>query len=244
MILVFEHFRATMLLLARTPAYSVITVFLPAVIFLFIGPTVADDRQGANLVMASFAVFAALGIAFFQFGVGTANQRESPWERFARVLPVAPITRFVATTMAATVFAVIAVGLVIVAGLVLTDAAMPLTSWGRLFVAVVAGAVPMAMFGVAIGYWSPVSAALPVANILYLVLSFGGGLFLRPEAMPDVIDTVSRLLPTRHIGELAWASVLGLSWPVESWLWLAGYSVAFGIMAVVGYRRDEGARYR
>jgi hypothetical protein len=71
-----------------------------------------------------------------------------------------------------------------------------------LFVSVLGGAIPMALFGIAIGYWAPSTAALPVANIFYLALSFGGGLFVPPRSMPGFLDAFSRVLPTRHIGEL------------------------------------------
>ena len=63
--LMLEHFRATMVALIRTPAYSLVTVLIPGVVFLFIGPSVGESREAANIVMASFAIFAALGVAFF-----------------------------------------------------------------------------------------------------------------------------------------------------------------------------------
>jgi ABC-2 type transport system permease protein len=241
--LILEHYRATMVGLIRTPAYSLVTVMIPGVVFLFIGLSVGDSQEAANIVMASFAIFAALGVAFFQFGVGIANERESPWEQFAHVLPVSPGTRFAGNVLAAVTFAIVAVGVLIVVALILTDAAMPMGSWLRLLVAVFLGAVPMALLGIAIGYWSPPKAALPIANILYLALSFGGGLFIRPSSMPDFLDSISKVLPTRQIGELAWAAVLGQPWTVQPWLWLVGYSVLFGVIAAAGYRRDEGVRY-
>jgi len=241
--LMLEHFRATMVALIRTPAYSLVTVLIPGVVFLFIGPSVGESREAANIVMASFAIFAALGVAFFQFGVGIANDRESPWEHFAHVLPVSPGTRFAANVLAAVVFAVVAVCVLIAVALVLTDVAMPLVSWVRLLIAVFLGGVPMALLGIAIGYWSPPKAALPIANILYLALSFGGGLFITPSSMPPFLDSISQVLPTRQIGELAWAAVLGQSWSFQPWRWLVGYTVVFGIVAAAGYRRDEGVRY-
>ncbi len=242
--LVYEHFVATLTSLIRTPAYSLVTVLIPGVVFIFIGTSVADSREAANLVMASFAIFAALGVAFFQFGVGIANERESPWNQFAHVLAVSPGTRFAATILAALVFAIVAVGILIGVALILTDVGMPFMSWTRLVVAVFVGAVPMALFGIAIGYWSPPKAALPIANILYLALSFGGGLFIPPSSMPAVLNAISGVLPTRQIGELAWAAVQGRPWGLEPWLWLAGYTVVFGFVAATGYRRDEGVRYR
>ena len=61
--------------------------------------------------------------------------------------------------------------------------------------------------------------------------------------MPDFLNEISRALPTRHIAELAWASVLDLPWSGTSWAWLAAYTAVFGFLAVLGYQRDEGAKY-
>jgi ABC-2 type transport system permease protein len=244
MMLVAEHFRAQMLALLRTPAYSALTIFTPSIIFIFVGLSVIDSRQTANIFLGSYSIFAALGVAFFQFGVGIANERGLPWEQFAHVLPVSPVTRFASRVLAAMVFAAVAIAILIGVALLVTDVDMPSSAWGRMLASVFLGALPMSLLGITIGYWFTPRAALPAANILHLALAFAGGLFIPPEGMPDFLDNISRVLPTRHIGELTWAAVLGNPWPVESWLWLAGYAIVFGILATLGYRRDEGMRYR
>ena len=87
-------------------------------------------------------------------------------------------------------------------------------------------------------------AALPVANVIYPGLAFGGGLFVSPELFPGLLDAFSRCLVTRHVAEPAWASVLGAPWSHASWAWIAGYAAAGSLLADWGYRRDEGERYR
>ena len=80
------HARLMTLELARHPAYLVPTLVFPAVFFLFFvapGPGAYPDAR-----MATFAGFAAIGVAFFQFGVGIAVERASPWERYLRTLPI------------------------------------------------------------------------------------------------------------------------------------------------------------
>ena len=239
-----EHFRAIMLGLIRTPAYSAATLLIPSIVFLFLGATFAGTREAANLALGSISIFAVLGIAFFQFGVGIANDRTSPWETFARVLPVSHATRFAAQVLAGLSFSVAAIGLLFVVALASTDAGMDPGNWVLFLASLAVGAVPMAMLGVAIGYLCEPKAALPIANILNLALAFAGGLFFRPEFMPGYLDGFSRLLPTRHMAELTWAAILGHPWPTGSLLWLAGYTVAFAFLAAWGYQRDEGARYR
>ena len=86
--LVLLHARATTLELLRYPAFLVPTLAFPAVFFLFF---VAPRTQAAASVeMATFAGFAVIGVAFFQFGVGIAVERASPWETYLRTLPVGP----------------------------------------------------------------------------------------------------------------------------------------------------------
>ena len=142
-----------MLILLRTPAYSALTVFTPSIIFVFVGLSVIDSRQMANILLASYSIFAVLGVAFFQFGVGLANERESPWEQFAHVLPVSPVTRFAARVFAAVVFAAASIAVLIGVALLATEAGMPASAWGRMLASVFLGAIPMSLLGIAIGYW-------------------------------------------------------------------------------------------
>jgi ABC-2 type transport system permease protein len=57
--------------LLRHPAYVVPTIGFPAIFFLFF----AGSGGSPNVRMAGFAGFAAIDVAFFQFGVGIATER-------------------------------------------------------------------------------------------------------------------------------------------------------------------------
>ena len=159
------------------------------------------------------------------------------------MLPVHPGVRLASTVLSSLVFVAMAVGVLIVVAVFSTEAGMDANSWFRMLFAVLVGAVPMAALGVAIGYWVNPKAALPIANLLYILLAFLGGIFLRPELMPDFLDRISLMTPVRHICELTWAGALGLPWSSASFLWLLAYSIIFGALAITGQRRDEGMRY-
>lgn len=242
--LVRAHYRAIMLDLVRAPAYSILTLLIPGVIFLFVSPGGDGDIATANVIMASFVMFMILGIALFQGGVAIAQERESPWEAYQRTLPVSTATRFTAHVLATMSFALVGVAFVIVLALATTPAAMPTVLWARLGLSVVVAGVVMSLFGIALGYSASSRAAMPIANFVFIGLALGGGLFLRPEQLPDFIQPVSRVLPTRQFGELAWSAVLGCDWPVTSWLWVVGYFVVFAAAATYAYGRDEGVKYR
>ena len=242
--LALAHVRMRLLTLLRTPAYVAGTLAMPSVILVFLGVGLADTTAEANAIMASFTVFAVMGVAFFQFGVGIAEGRSSPWSTFERILPAPVAVRLAGAVIPAVLFAVTAAGLVVLVAHVFMPVALAAAAWLRLGLVLVAASVPLALLGIAIGYWVSLRAALPVANIVYLALAFGGGLFLTPRLFPDLLEAVSQCLVTRHVAELAWRAVAGAPWSAGSWLWIAGYTVAAGLLAAWGYRRDEGERYR
>ena len=85
--LAMAHIRVRVLSLLRTPAYVVGTLAVPSLILVFLGIGLADTTAEANAIMASFTIIAVMGIAFFQFGVGIAESRASPWSTYERILP-------------------------------------------------------------------------------------------------------------------------------------------------------------
>jgi hypothetical protein len=51
-------------------------------------------------------------------------------------------------------------------------------------------------------------------------------------------------LPTRLWAEVTWAAVLGQPSALGDWLGLLAYAAGFAVLALWGYRRDEGTSYR
>lgn len=242
MSLVLAHARARVVELFRYPAYSVPVLLFPVTLFMVVVAFRADDAQATRLT-ASFCGLAVLSVALFDFGVGIAAERVTPWERFLRILPAPPGTRFASRVLAALAFALPAAGAVAVAGALTTPADLGLARVASLALALVVGAVPLALLGIALGYWLTPKGALPTSNLLFLGMAFAGGLWAPPEQLPHVVSAVSVVLPTRQFGELLWASV-ELEPPGLPTVGILGaYCLAFGALAWWGYRRDEGERF-
>jgi ABC-2 type transport system permease protein len=118
-------------------------------------------------------------------------------------------------------------------------------TWVRVLVSLLAGAVPLGLLGIMLGYLLNERGALPITNLLYLPLSYLGGLFTaRPDDLPALAQRVAPWLPTRQWGELLIGFGLGGQVPVHAVLALAGYGALFAALAVFGYRRDEQRQYR
>ena len=236
------HARASLRELMRMPGYVVPTLGFPTMFFLFFAAPGSDDD--ATTLMVVFAGFAVLGVAFFQFGVGIATERATPWERYVRTLPVSPTQRFGGRIISALVFAAAAAALVLVAAVLTTSADLRAPQWGQLALALLLGSIPFALFGIALGYLAPPRAALPIANVVYLTLSYCGGLWTTPDELPDAVQQLSPYLPTRALADTLVGIARGDPLQKEAWLVLALYTGALFALAAWAYRRDEGERYR
>jgi ABC-2 type transport system permease protein len=239
------HVRAETLGLLRYPAFSAPTLLFPAIFFLLaVSTRPALTTQEANLFLASFVGFATLGVAFFQFGVGIAVERTHPWEAYLRTLPITPRVRFGARVVSALEFGLASAGVLAVVSVVTTPVELAPSRWLLLAVVGLLGSIPFALLGIALGYWSTPRGALPIANILFLGLSFVGGLWTTPEDLPSAIRDVSKFVPTHQFADVLWGAATGDASQPRSWLLLSTYALVFGAIARFGYLRDEGERFR
>ena len=236
------HARAMTVELVRHPAYVVPTIVFPSAFFLFF--VAPSPGPFATVKMAAFAGFAAIGVAFFQFGVGIAVERASPWETYLRTLPVGASARLGARVLSAAVFGTAAAVTLVAVALATTDAHLSPLRWAELGIVLLLGVVPFALLGIALGYWVPQRGALPIANLLYLGLSYLGGLWIRPRDLPHAAAAVSPYLPTRALADVLAAVVYGDPFASRGWLALVAFAAAFAALAAWGYHRDEGKRFR
>jgi ABC-2 type transport system permease protein len=237
------HARAGFLDLVRWPGYVVPTVLFPAMFFaLFDLPFARMRADIANATTLAFVAFAIVGVALYQFGVGIAQERGRPWERYLRTLPVSTAVRFAARIVTALCFGVLTAAAVVLVACAFTPIDLTVAAWLRVLAYALYGGVPFVLIGIAIGYWTSARAAVPIATACNLLLAYAGGLWLPPGDLPKVVQTISPLLPTRALADLLW-SVTGDGNALRGIAVLAVYTVLFAIIAALGYRRDEQTRY-
>jgi len=235
--------RFTTLELLRLPAYSVPSLTMPTMLYLFFGLGISHAGIIGRYVLASYAAFAVIGVALFQFGVGIAHDRASAWESHLRTVPISGTARLAARLTSALVFAGAAAALVIFCGVFLGHISLAPVEWVRFIGALLIGGTVFGAAGMVIGYWTTPKTSAPITNFTYLPLAFIGGLWLPPQYLPKIVAAISPWTPTRQFGELVWSSVSGQHWQPESLEILAGYAVLLAAAAVAGYRRDQAQRY-
>lgn len=238
-----QHLRAEcsliLTILFRQPGFWVPTVLFPAMLYAFFGAQSGDGNWAAN-AMASFAIYAVLGVGFFQFGVSVAQDRESTFSTWQRSLPGHPATPWIARIMTSLVFVTLAVCLVIAVALLMTDIALSASTWARLALVCLFATIPATVMGIALGSVSSARAAVPIANLIFLPLAYLGGLWVPPMFMPTPIAAISEWTPTRAMGELAWAAINGTAWEPQQMIILLGWSLI--AVAVIFVSRNYATR--
>jgi len=242
--LALAHARAETVQMARFPAYALPTILFPAVMLLLFGRQF--ERGEPNRLLAGFGATGLLAVAFFQFGAGIASSRATPWEAYLRTLPASAATRLAGRVLSALAFAAATTAAVTLVAVSAFGVGMPPWRFGLLVAALLAGSIPFAFLGITIGYWLQPRAALTVANVVYLPLAVGGFLWVRPTAdLPRAVDIASQCLPTRSWIEVLDSVATGDSpIPLHHVAALAAWGAVFFAAAWLGYRRDEGERFR
>jgi len=230
----------TLKILFRQPGFWVPTVLFPAMLYGFFGAQSGGGQWAAN-AMASFAIYAVVGVGFYQFGVNIAQDRESPFATWQRSLPGGLVDQWIARIVASLVFVTIAVLLVISLAHLMTDVRLTATAWIRLGLVCLLSVVTATVMGIALGSLSTARAAVPLANLIYLPLAYLGGLWVPPMAMPEVINTISQWTPTRAMGELSWAAVSGTAWSTHYLMLLLAWTLAACGVAILAGIRNRGS---
>jgi len=227
----------------RQPGFWVPTILFPAMLYAFFGAQNAGDGPAAIYAAASFSVYAVLGVAFFQFGVSIAEDRQSAFAVWQRSLPARPFASWIARLCAALVFSIAAVALVLVTARLVGGLHIDAATQIRLLAICLIVAVPATFMGTALGYLASRHSVVALANLIFLPLAYLGGLWVPPPALPAQINTISQWTPTRHMGEVAWAAVDGRSPPDMSIVALVVFTVGFFALTWLAYNRDRRSRF-
>jgi ABC-2 type transport system permease protein len=203
------HLRYQFTMLMRTPEFWVPTIVLPGLLQFAFGSFTAGSPERALEQVVSFCLYGAGSVAFFQFAVGLAQDRESAWEMTLQRLPGASGPRTVAHLCAALAFSVASASWVLAVASVAQRVPLTVTDAATILFVSLAAAVPYGLAGVLLGHLASARAVVPVANVLFLAQAYLSGLLIPPAGLPEGVQAISALVPARHIAEAAWALVAG-----------------------------------
>ncbi|WP_051367195.1 ABC transporter permease [Hamadaea tsunoensis] len=240
------HARDTM----RMPIYWIPALFFPLLFFVLFGYTTAHRLSqlglGSEYVITPFLLFTTLNVTLVSLSAGVAADRENPWESRLRVLPIPSLTRFAGRLFYILTFNLVSWIPLLTLASFTTTIKLPLYLWPAWLGGVLLGSIPFGLLGMAIGYRFAPQAAMMIANIIFMLFAFLGGLFLPSDQLPKAVQPIVPFLPTHEYQQIV-LTIIGRADRITSPGWtmavLGAWTLLFALLARTAFRRDEGVRY-
>ena len=233
--------RAQILTTLRTPQFLVPSVVLPVMFYAMFGVVLAHGhREVSQALLATYAIFAAVGPALFGFGAGVAAEREAKLIELKRVSPM-PQGAYVAARLAAAMTTTGIALAMIFAAAAWAGVTMPPPRWIAIYALGVVSSAPFALIGLNLGLRMGSQGATAAANVLFLAFCLLGGLWVPLTVMPAWMSRLAWVLPSFHLGALS-LQAAGLQ-PATDVAAHVGVVVALALAAGAGawvaWRREE-----
>ena len=234
--------------LVRLPAYAVPILVFPLMFYALFGLAFAG-RSGKAVTVATYEIavmgaFGVIGAAMFGLGVSVAGERGQGWMSVKRASPMPMAAYFGAKLNVAVIFGAIIVAMLFLLGVTFGHVRLDPIVAAKLAGVLILGTIPFCALGLAIGYLAGPNSAQPIVNLVYLPMSFASGLWMPFEMLPKFVKDIAPWLPPSHVSRWALGTVgLDPSSQSSHAIALGGFTVAFLLLAALGYRRDEGKTY-
>lgn len=233
----------------RLPIYSASSIGFPVMFYLFFGVIFGkqsvDGVSMSTYLLASYGTFGVMGAALFGFGVGIAVERGLGWLQVKKASPMPPTAYFFAKVLTSSIFGLLVIACMMLAGLTLGGVHLSLAQAARLALTLLLGSLPFSALGLAIGSIAKPNSSPAVVNMIYLPLSVLSGLWIPFEMLPSILQRIGHVLPPFHLNRLAQAA-LNIGHAESPWPHikiLVAYTFIFLGLAALAFRRDEGKMY-
>lgn len=220
--------------LIRQPSYFLSAMIFPSLFFLIFAKQHAKTLEAGLLLLCSFSCFAVLGVVILDTGVQYSKDRNTGWLEYLSSLPSPKWMYPLSKSLVLLTFSLLSASLVVATVTATTPAEVGFKDLFILYGLLSLGSLPFIFLGLTIGRLFSPDGSVAISNLIYLLLSFAGGLWMPPEALPKRIADVSSLLPTRFYGELLWKNIVPkyeTDLPYTSGLFV--YSIIFLLMLLV-----------
>ena len=232
--------------LLRTRAFSLSVIGFPVVFYIFFGLIMnrGEMIHGisiAKYMLATYAVFGMVGAALFGIGVGLAGEMNAGWLELKRASPMPPLAYLLAKCSSAIAFGIVIVCLLCALGVTAGHVSITAAEFVHLIALTTVGVIPFACLGMVVALLVPFNSAPGFTNIIYLPMSFCGGLWMPVMMLPRIMQKFALLLPTYHLSQLTLGAFgyASRGTAASHWFGLLGFSLVMLGIASIAFRRLE-----
>ncbi len=233
--------RVEMLLTVRRAESLLVTLVIPLGILVFFSSVDAVNttyKDPVDFLVPGVLALAVMSSAMVSLGIATGYERRYGVLKRLGSTPLSRAGLLSAKTLNVLVFEVFQATLIVLTGL-----ALGWNATGGLVLAIVlllVGTVAFAGVGMLLAGTLRAEANLAVANGLFLVLLFLGGMAYPLAKLPDAIETFAKALPAAALSETVRAALSpGRAFPTGELVVLLVWAVAAPLAAIRWFRWEE-----
>jgi ABC-2 type transport system permease protein len=242
----FRETRFEFIRLLRTRSFAFSVIGFPVVFYLFFGLIMnRSEHIGsisvAKYMLAGYTVFGMVGAALFGIGVALSSEIAAGWLELKRASPMPPLAYLLAKCCSAMAFGIIIVSILSLLAITIAHVSITSVEFARMIALTIVGVIPFACMGMALALLVPFSSAPGIANMIYLPMSFLGGLWIPIMMLPHILQKFAILLPTYHLAQLTLRNFgyQSAGSAMSHWFGLLGFTLLMMGIAWIAFRRIE-----
>ena len=224
----------------RNWRFVVFTLAFPLVLYL----AVASGNRHNTFDATAFPVYFMTAMATLGTMAGVissaaiiAAERSAGWTRQMQITPLKPATYFGAKVLTAYLRALLTIALLCLAGTAL-GVRLSAREWLIVVGLLLAGLVPFAAGGIALGHVIGADASTPAVGGIVTLFCLLGGVYGFQIASSGAMFQVIKALPSYWLAQAGKTALAGGGWPAEGWIVVAAWTAVLVTVAVLVYRRD------
>jgi ABC-2 type transport system ATP-binding protein len=224
---------AELLQLVRTPLYLLGIFLFPSLIVFF-----PMNQNSAKVMLMFFSGLMLLILAIERLGKRIALERVEGWLKLLKVTPLPPSVFFRAKIIITLLLSTIILSLMFVFGAFKLGINEYLISWLAMFLCLLLGIIPFAIFGLAMGYlFNPKSLDSIVGLSVPVAVLTCGLPISKAKWFSDVID----FSPVYHYGQLVLysANIKNDNNIILHLVFLGIFSLIFYLVSIWAYKKDQ-----
>ena len=233
----------------RAKSFSLAVIGFPVMFYALFGVMNKGEHAGgmdmAKYLIAGYCCMGLISAALFGIGVGLGSERAAGWLELKRASPMPAMAYLVAKCATAQAFGLVSVGIVSFVGIAFGGVRLSAMEFAMMLGVAVLGTIPFAAMGLLVALLVPPAAAPGVVNLIYLPMSFMGGLWIPIQYLPKWLQGIAPSMPTFHLVQLM-LTIFGYQRPGSvvsvHWLGLAGFALLMlGVSWAVFQRAEQNS---
>lgn len=228
----------------RDSRYIIFIILLPSAFYLiytqiFDSSSQMNGTTWSKYSMVSLAAFGVVGNSITFLGTKLSYEKENKWYSFLKVSAIPEYLYNFSKVITLYVLSSMIIIILFCIGYLFENVRLSLSQWIGIFFVLNLGSIVFASLALIIGCLK--TAAQPVGTMIYLILSFIGGLWMPVDAMPDLMQQVAKLTPTYHYAKMAWDILGQKDFHLDNLLFLIVYTAIFLLiyLLVLKFQKEQ-----